>query len=466
MPQLTDAAQRRRSPLGLRQRLLLTLTLPLLAVFALSVFMDYRLARQTTDLAYDQSLDYDLLDVIAHIQTSDQTLTQELSEEADFMLRRDPLEKAYLSVRDSTGKLIAGDGGLPFIRVGDSASIHYLDGNYQGQAMRMVTRKLAAADGDVTVTMAATTVKRERARRQILTTMILPNIALIIAVILAVYFGVRNGLKPLDQVERDIAARSPRDLRELEVETALPDIRPILLRLNQLFVLLREATASQQRFLADAAHQLRTPVAGLQAQLDLLTAESVGSPQEERLARIEDAIERINRLVSQLLTYAQAEPSASASQLFETVALHDLVEKSASVFIDRAIAKNIDLGFAIAPASAQGVPWMLREILGNLIDNALHYTPENGVVTVSSGVENGHPFIKVEDSGPGIPADEREKVFDRFYRIPGSPGGGCGLGLAIAREVAAFHDAQLQLSDSADKGLRVTLLFPTIKSST
>lgn len=154
-----------------------------------------------------------------------------------------------------------------------------------------------------------------------------------------IYFGVRRGLAPLVHIENQIASRSPHDLRALDIEHAPREIRPMLARLNELFESLRLAAAAQQRFLADAAHQLRTPLAGLQTQIELVAIEGKYLRNEERLARIEESVERIAHLVTQLLIYAQTEPAASANQIFQPVALHELAESSASTFIDRALLK-------------------------------------------------------------------------------------------------------------------------------
>ena len=181
---------------------------------------------------------------------------------------------------------------------------------------------------------------------------------------------------------------------------------------------------------------------------------------DERLVRIEEAAERIAHLVTQLLIYAQTEPAASANQIFHPVALHELAESSASTFIDRALAKDIDLGFEIQPAVAEGIAWMLREALGNLIDNALRYCPAGSTITVRSGIHSGRPYLAVEDNGPGIPAEKHKKVFERFYRIPGSISGGCGLGLPIVQEIAHLHAAIITFSEPEKGGLTVTLTFP------
>ena len=152
--------------------------------------------------------------------------------------------------------------------------------------------------------------------------------------------------------------------------------------------------------------------------------------------------------------------SPDTSQTFAPVELEVLAENSATMFIDAALAKDIDLGFEIAPASAPGISWMLQEALSNLIDNAIRYTPQGGVITVRSGVVDGRPFLEVQDSGPGIPEDQIEHVCKRFYRIPGSPGNGCGLGLAIVREIAELHGTTLAFRNTPPTGMTARLEFP------
>ena len=173
--------------------------------------------------------------------------------------------------------------------------------------------------------------------------MILPNVLVVLAAFLAVYLGVRKGLAPLEGVESEIAARSPRDLREIGTDQAPREIRPMIARLNELFGLLRDASAAQQRFITNAAHQLRTPLAGLQAQIELAAVAGSFAAEPERLMRIDEATGRVVHLVDQLLLYARADPTIAATQTFERVALAALTEKAASIFLDRALAKQIDL---------------------------------------------------------------------------------------------------------------------------
>lgn len=447
-------------PLGLRQRLLLWILLPLIAVFIGSILFDYHLAQETADTAYDHSLNNAALDIAAYIQTVGLNPELRLTPEAEAMLRHDAVDKIFFAVRDSNKQLLIGDAHLPAYLGAIHTRPVFIDDVYQGEKIRATTQLIMVDGNEITITVAETMREREHASNRILAATIIPNLVIIAATLLVIYFGVRHGLAPLVHVENQIASRSPRDLRALDIAHAPREIRPMLIRLNELFESLRTAAAAQQRFLADAAHQLRTPLAGLQTQIELVAAEGKYVRNDERLARIEEAAERIAHLVTQLLIYAQTEPAASANQTFHPVALHELAESAASTFIDRALAKDIDLGFEIQPAVAEGIAWMLREALGNLIDNALRYCPAGSTITVRSGVHSSRPCLAVEDNGPGIPPEEHKKVFERFYRIPGSISGGCGLGLPIVQEIAHLHAATITFSRPANSGLTVTLTFP------
>jgi two-component system sensor histidine kinase TctE len=445
---------------SLRQRLLVALLVPLILIFSVSVVLDYRLARETADSAHDQSLMDSIFDLETHIKEHQGAADLDLSSENEAMLRSSSPDKIYFSVRESNGKRLAGDD-LPLFAIPESTEVSFVDSEYSGKKVRVALHKMLLVNSTLFVTLAETTVKRSLSQQQILTTMIWPNLAVILATLLAVMFGVKQGLLPLEAIEKEIASRSADELRPLEIDTAPIEIRPMLYRLNALFSQLRAATAAQKRFIADAAHQLRTPVAGLQAQLDLALNEGTFINSGERFERIEEATFRLGHLLNQLLSYARVESSGSGSVSFEQVALNSLAEKSASIFLDRALAKNIDLGFNLNPVQVKGIPWLLQEALANLIDNAIRYAPSNsGVITVHCGKADGQAFLEVEDNGPGIAAEHRESVFERFYRIPGSPSMGCGLGLPIVKEIAELHGAHLKLIAKDSGGLGVRLEFP------
>jgi two-component system, OmpR family, sensor histidine kinase TctE len=453
-------------PWGLRRRLIVALALPLILILIGSSVFDYRLARKTADTAHDEALADTVYDLESHIRNQTSPVDFDLAAETEAMIRSNAPDMLYFSVRDGAGRTLAGDDDLPEIELPRNDKIVFLDSIYKGKPVRIASHRLSMFATDMHITVVETIEKRRLSSQRILTAMVAPNLAVIFAALLAVLFGVRQGLLPLNTVEREIGARSVTDLHEIELSTAPSEIRPLLRRLNELFALLRASSEIQQRFIADAAHQLRTPLAGLQTQIDLAAGEGAFSHNAERLANIEEATARLEHLLTQLLMYARTETSRSLHDLFEEVALDKLVEKSASVFLDAALAKNIDLGFEISPASTRGVSWMLQEALGNLIDNAIRYTPPGGTITVRCCHDEGRPYFEVEDSGPGIREEDMERVFERFYRIPGSPGNGCGLGLAIVSEISILHGASVRLLPGQAGGLRARILFPVQEALT
>ncbi|HJV92481.1 MAG TPA: sensor histidine kinase N-terminal domain-containing protein [Azonexus sp.] len=443
----------------MKQRLIFALLAPLVLILVFSSIFDFRLAKQTAAAAHDQALADTVFDLESHIQKQKSPVFMDLAEETESMLRSNAPDMLFFAVRDASGKTLFGDGDLPLFAPATGSEVKFVDGLYRGKPVRIALHHLSLNAAEIDIEVMETTEKRKHSSQRILAAMVVPNLAVIFATLLAVLFGVRHGLLPLRAVEREIAARSVSDLREIELAGTPAEIRPMLRRLNELFTLLRESAEVQQRFIADAAHQLRTPLAGLQTQLDLAAGEGAFAHNAERLAHIEEATTRIGHLLSQLLTYARAETANPVDRTFATVALDQLVEKSASTFLDAALAKNIDLGFEIAPASVTGLSWMLQEALGNLIDNAIRYTPNGGVITVRCGEGDGQAFIEVEDSGPGVPREHHKHVFERFYRIPGAPGNGCGLGLAIVSEIAQLHGASVLLDDAEAGGLQARIQF-------
>lgn len=445
--------------LGLRQRLFRALSIPLVLILVGSSLLDYRLARKTVDLAHDQSLADNVFDLEASMLSRHAFSPEILNDESRAMLRSASPDIPYFAIKDARGKLLGGVSDLPDIEASTQTGLEFFDRHYKGRPVRVAVHRVWLDQQEILITVAETTEARQQAVDEILTAMLLPNLAVVIVVLLAVYFGVRHGLLPLKAVEKEIASRSASDLHEIDLANAPVEIHPMLSRLNELFLLLRHSAKAQQLFIADAAHQLRTPLSGLQTQIDLAAGEGAFNGHEERLAQIDHALSRQARLLGQLLAYARAERVGTLVSAFETVQLNRLVEESASLFLDAALAKDIDLGFEIAPCSVDGLPWMLQEALSNLVDNAIRYTPRGGVVTVRCGVGAGQPFLEVEDSGPGIPEEYRERIFERFFRIPGMSGDGCGLGLAIVDEIAKLHAAKVSLAHAPSGGLRVSICF-------
>jgi two-component system sensor histidine kinase TctE len=284
-----------------------------------------------------------------------------------------------------------------------------------------------------------------------------------LATVLIVWFGVKRGLGPLAKLSDEIKARSPGDLRPIPAEGTPEETRPLVSALNGLLDEVSQASRNQQRFLANAAHQLRTPLAGLQAHTELALAKPLPAEVRAELEQVHQATIRTGRLANQLLALARAEPGARGSAA--EVNLKALAEGEADGWVHQALARDVDLGFELEWSPVQGDAFLLREALANLVHNALEYSQRGGHVTVRTGRANGHAFLEVEDDGPGIPSTERERVLERFYRVPGTPGTGSGLGLAIVREIAAGHGATISITDamagsSGTRGCRVAITFP------
>lgn len=450
----------RRPRVALRRRLLVFLLAPLSVLLAISVVYDYETAADPADVAFDRVLLDDAATMATRIHIDDAGRPSlRLSPAEDSLLRQDGSDIEFLSAWDSSGKLLYGDADLLPTPVDPDTGFTFSSEVLRGHRIRKLTYLVETRGGTVALAVGETTRRREQAASHIVAAMIVPNFLFIAATLLVVYLGVRRGLRPLNQLGEEIARRSPHDLSPLQASRVPVEAEPLITAMNGLMRDVNAATAAQHAFLANAAHQLRTPLAGLQTQLDL-AAEEVPPECRERILRMRDATQRLGHLTHQLLALARSGPDAVLAQEFRSVELISLIENSVSQWYDASLGRQIDLGFETHPARVYGSPWMLNELLGNLIDNALRYTPPGGQVTVRCG-EDGHgrPFVEVEDNGPGIPAAEQQRVFERFYRLADGKESGSGLGLSIVREVAERHGATIEIA-STPQGTRIRAVFP------
>jgi two-component system sensor histidine kinase TctE len=294
--------------------------------------------------------------------------------------------------------------------------------------------------------------------RDILVQSLFPEVLIAIATLVIVWFGVKRGLRPLARLSDEIKARSAGDLRPIDAAGAPEETRPLVGALNGLLEEVSAASHKQQRFLADAAHQLRTPLAGLRAHTELALAQPIPEACRAQLEQVHRATIRTARLANQLLALARAEPGARS--ITSKVDLKGIAGGEADDWVRQSLTRDIDLGFELEAAAVDGDAFLLREALSNLVHNAIEYSHRGGRVTVRTGRRNGHAFLEVEDDGPGIAPQERARVLERFYRVPGTPGTGSGLGLAIVREIAASHAASMVVDDGAAGGCRVEITFP------
>lgn len=448
---------------SLRRKLLAWLLVPLLLLWTIGSVVAYFRANDFANVAYDRALFESTHALAEQVRLVDGSTEVRLPRAALEMLLSDKSDKVYHKVTDAGGKTIAGEDTLPApLQVGTPGVPLFHDGVIRGKAIRIASLYLVP-QGDtrpVLVQVAETLNKRHILAGEIIAGMVIPQLALILLAALSVWLGVGRGLAPLRQLRDQIASRSHRDLRPVEELNAPREVRPIIHAINELMARLRVALDAQQRFIADAAHQLRTPLAGLKTQISL--ALSQDDPEQIQLAlrQLNASSERTIRLVNQMLALARMEPGAAKIEALQPLDLNRLARAATMEWVPLAFKKGIDLGYegADETAAIRGDELSLKMLLDNLLDNAIRYTPPGGQVTVRVACAGG-TVLSVEDSGPGIPVAERGRVFERFYRGQHSEDGS-GLGLAIVHEIAQLHEALVALEEPAGgTGFVVKIVF-------
>ena len=460
-----------RSRIGsLRGQLLFWLLLPLLLLVAVSAIAAYRSAVAAANLAYDRSLLASARAIADRISLADGRVTVEVPFAALDIFEADTPGRIYYKVSGLHGEFVSGYEDFPPLPPGIPRSdvypalVHFYDGAYRGEPVRAAALNHPVSEpaesGMVLVQVGETLEARRTFTWSLLVGTVVRQTLLVLLAGVSILFAVQRALRPLFQLRADVAAREPDDLRPFQEDRVHREICPLVQALNQHTDRLRRLLDSRRRFIADASHQLRTPLAALKTQSEMAMREAV--------AAVHATTDETVRLANQLLSLAHAEPGAAPHAKVDL----DLAALAREVCVERsgeAVRRNIDLGFEGQSATVSGEPLLLREMLSNLLDNALRYTPAGGAVTVR--VRAGErPRLEVEDSGPGIPPDLRQRVFERFYRVPGQTTPGTGLGLAIAREIARGHGITIDLRDaclpeSGPPGLRVILDFPACAPS-
>jgi signal transduction histidine kinase len=442
---------------SIRRRLLLFLVPSLLLLVVCAAVLSYVVALRVATSAYDRSLLDPALDLAANVRVGAQGPELVMPADVRQALLYDHEDTLVFQIRDATGSVIAGVPDLALASKLQPNERMFFDGSYQGRPLRIAAVK---SNAGILVQVGETLNKRRRLVWQILATEFVPTLLIAVASLGLAWTVVAHGMVPLRRLRGEILARAPHDLHPLDEHSAPAEIAPAVEAFNRLLAQLRESSAMQQRFLANAAHQLRTPLAGLRMHLELLIRRDLDAEVRRELEGMHAATLLASHLANQLLALAKAEAVADQSEPARQVNLRALADAAACEWVPRAIARDLDLGFELEDAIVSGDAGLLAEGLGNLIDNALRYTPPGGSVTVRCGHEDGAPYLAVEDSGPGIPAWARERVFERFFRIDGSPGEGVGLGLAIVKEVAERHAAQVWIDAVYQPGARIVIAFP------
>jgi two-component system sensor histidine kinase TctE len=314
----------------------------------------------------------------------------------------------------------------------------------------------------VYIQVAETLNKRQALASNVLIDIIVPQVLLVLFTIGIIWFGVERGLQPLFDLQSAVSKRSYLDLSAIEMPNVPTEVMILVNSVNSLMRQLNGVLNAQNRFIADAAHQLRTPLAGAQAQLELALLENDSVQHQQLLARVSTSMERLSHTITQLLSLARNQQDASKNIVMSPVNLYQIAQEVTSDMVPTAIKKGLTMGFKADSQNTMvlGDSKRLKEMLYNLIDNAVLYTPAGGKVTVKIHREAGEIVLSVIDNGPGIPKAEREKVFERFHRVIGNGQEGSGLGLALVMEIAQLHQANVEIIDEPrKKGLNIQVSF-------
>lgn len=430
---------------------------PLLVVWPLSIGVTHFFATNVANYPYDQALREQVMAIARQVKFVAGQPQIALPGAARAFLRSDEVDSVYFHVLGPGGKFIAGDSEFSAIPEGEGpeaiepGEVYYRDDESTGQDLRVafmfVGEESLPKDRWALVEVAETLEKRSQLSNKIIASVILPQFVIIPLAVVLVWFGLTRGLRPLTRLRELIEARREEDLSPITAIRVPEELQPLTDAFNSMLMRMQRNMDGQRRFISDAAHQMRTPLTGLKMQAQLAARED--DPQQLRYAlqNISTSVDRASHLVNQLLSLARAEASEVSAQVMEPLDLERLLHEIVGEWVMAARERLIDIGFeASGSVSVLGNVFLLREMINNLLDNALRYTPEGGSVTARVFWRRDKVVLEIEDSGIGISTEDASRVFDRFYRVEGTGVEGSGLGLAIVREIAQLHHAEASLS--------------------
>ncbi|MCD0501616.1 sensor histidine kinase [Bordetella petrii] len=448
---------------------------PLFLLWPMSVAITYVVAQNIANVPYDRSLANNLHVLARHVHADDGRAVLRLNGAIRDVLRPDETDSVFWLALGSRGEYLGGDRALPLppeMGQPQPGVVLYADDTLRGFGIRLaytwVDLHIPHTE-PVLLVVAETMEKRTELANDIIKGVIIPQFIVLPVAVLLVWFGLSRGVAPLNALQQRLRARRPDDLSPIDERAAPSEIAPLVGAMNELLDRLSANVQAQRRFVADAAHQLKTPLAGLRTQAELALRDASPDEMQSSLRQLVMGSERATRLVNQLLLLARAENPHSAG--LAPTDLNTIGYEQTMQWVPQALALNTDLGFegADGPVRIAGNDILLAELLNNLVDNALRYTPPGGHITVRVRATPIQAILEVEDSGPGIVPEERERVFDRFYRVLGTQAEGSGLGLAIVREIAQKHRAEVHIlegtSHSQLPGTCIRVVFSLYSST-
>ena len=449
----------RKTEPRLQRKLLAWLLGPLLILLVLDTMAAYWVSLRFANLAYDRALHEIAREIVLHVKQADGRPRLELSDAAANILLMDAQDRLFFRIEAADGALLGGERTLPppppSLR--GAGEPRFYEDQVRGENVRLVDARMPIHENAgapvVHVQVAETLNKRTRLAFEMVANVVLPQLLLIVMATAVVWFGVSRGLQPLQRLRHAVSDRSHLDLSPIDTHDVPGEVRPLVDEVNDLMARLATTFDFQNRFVADAAHQLKTPVSGLKAQIELALRETDPERVRHSLAQLYISADRLSRLVRQLLSLARNEPGALDTVQLQPLDLNAFALEVSMDWVPHALKRNIDLGFegVQQPLTIGADRDRLRELINNLIDNAIRYSQPGGRVTVRTGRSaDGHCRLAISDDGPSIPVAERQRIFERFHRLLGTQEDGSGLGLAIVSEIATLHDARIELEEDVD----------------
>ena len=453
----------------LRSLLLAWLLLPTLLLWALGFVVGYVRSLEQAHEAYDRTLLGSALVISEGLGLADGEVVADLPYAALEMLRTDAQDRIFYRVADlRDGLYITGYEDLPPPPSALPDVPVFYDAVYKNQDIRIVAIKHTLVDDidqrPLLVQVAETLDARRQLTRRIVAEAAVLQLLLIASAAGLIALGVRQGLAPLKRLRDEVRKRGANDLTPVDTRAVPREVAPLIHAINAHTERQRQLSEAQARFVANASHQLKTPLTVLRAQVDQALMQTDLDAMRAVVTRLHDTTDTTGRLVGQLLALARSEPGRLLE--VQDIDLTALARDVAFEMVSAARAKGIDLGFEGGdPVTVRGERVLLHELIANVVHNAIVYTPERGRVTVSVAMHGSRATLQVIDNGPGIPAAERARVLERFYRVAGSNEQGSGLGLAIVKEICARHGIEASLSDApGGGGLRVDFLWPRVEA--
>ena len=448
---------------------------PLLLLWPLSLALTWIVAQGIASKPFDRALEFNLQALTQLVVVDQGQLRFTLDAPTRDLLRADDTDLVYYQVLDARGEIIGGETDFPRPPLDEDIEpgrVRLRDDTLRGDEIRVAYTWLARPDPlrPVLMQVAETKGKRSTLANEIIKGVMVPQFVILPLAVLLVWLALVRGIRPLSDLEQRIRARQPDDLSPIE-ESAIPqEVAPLVSSINDLLTRLKASLSTQRRFLADAAHQLKTPLAGLRMQAELAQRETDPAELRGSLQQIARSTARATHTVNQLLALARAETTGRTLPSAR-VDMARLVMGVVQDSVPRALEQGVDLGYegtAEMPPELliTGNPTLLKEMVRNLVDNAIAYTGRGGVVTARVLMDrfSGVQIVQVEDNGPGIPVNERALVLEPFYRALGTNVDGSGLGLAIVHEIAQQHGATVLMDDAHPQqrgrpGLKVSVRF-------